>query len=193
MAQITVSAGSTTTIPIAVGQKVILTGQGIYRVSGLGGSQRPTVDESIDTTSTIGPFGDTCSVQVWGSGTGAIYEVVSPADVLDQNGRPASVSGAGKNLQIVDGGTAATSGWLLASSYPERFALELNVATGGSAASVQLDASDDGIVSASTIAVAALDVVSQQFITPPISVPNKYIRWTVVSAGTGNVRVARGV
>lgn len=102
------------------------------------------------------------------------------------------VSGGGKNLLIADGGTGVTSGWLYASYNPERFALELSVATGGSAASLTLDASDDGVVSAAQIATVALDVVGQQFITRAIGIPYKYLRWTIVSAGTGNVRIARG-
>lgn len=103
------------------------------------------------------------------------------------------VSGGGKNLLIADGGTGVTSGWLFASSNPERFALELSVATGGAAASLTLDASDDGVVSAAQIATAALDVTAQQLITPPLGIPYKYLRWTIVSAGTGNVRIARGI
>lgn len=94
MTQIAVSAGSSSSISLAAGSKVLLTGQGTYRIGPLGTSQRPTVDELIDTMSTVGPFSDSCTVQVWATGNGATYEVVLPTDVLDQTGRPALVSGA---------------------------------------------------------------------------------------------------
>ena len=122
--------------------------------------------------------------------TGALVGYID-ANGNEQVGYP--VSGGGKNLLIADGGTGVTSGWLFASSNPERFALELSVATGGAAASLTLDASDDGVVSAAQIATAALDVTAQQLITPPLGIPYKYLRWTIVSAGTGNVRIARGI
>lgn len=93
MTQIAVSAGSNVSVSLAAGSKLLLTGQGTYRIGPLGTSQRPTVDELIDTMSTIGPFSDSCTVQMWGAGAGATYEVVLPTDSLDQTGRP--VSGGG--------------------------------------------------------------------------------------------------
>lgn len=95
MTQIAVAAGSNTSVPLAAGSKLLLTGQGTYRIGPRGTSQRPTVDELIDLMSTIGPFNDFCTVQVWGTGSGATYEVVLPTDAADQTGRPYSVSGSG--------------------------------------------------------------------------------------------------
>lgn len=109
MAQIIVSAGSSAVVPISAGSRVLLAGQGYYRVAGLGTSARPTVDEQIDATTTIGPFGDSCSVQVFGLGAGATYEVVFPTDVLDQLGRPSLVSGAGMQAQISAGAVGVVS------------------------------------------------------------------------------------
>ena len=93
---------------------------------------------------------------------------------------------------VADGGSGATSGWIQASPTPERFALELTIATGGAAASLTLDGSNDGQTSAAQIATASLDTTGVQTITPPIKPLYQWIRWTVVSAGSGNVKIARG-
>ena len=93
---------------------------------------------------------------------------------------------------IADGGSGATSGWIQASANPERFALELTIATGGAAASLTLDGSNDGQTSAAQIATASLDTTGVQTITAPIKPLYPWIRWTVVFAGSGNVKIARG-
>lgn len=115
MTQIAVAAGTSTSVTIAAGSRLLITGQGTYRVGPLGTSQRPGVDEQIDTMCSIGPFSDTCTVFVLGAGSGATYEVILPTDVLDQTGRPA-VSGAGigapssKYKFFIPGNQFATSG-----------------------------------------------------------------------------------
>lgn len=93
---------------------------------------------------------------------------------------------------VADGGSGATSGWIQTSASPERFALELTIATGGAAASLTLDGSNDGQTSAAQIATASLDTTGVQTITPPIKPLYPWIRWTVVFAGSGNVKIARG-
>lgn len=93
---------------------------------------------------------------------------------------------------VADGGSGATSGWIQTSATPERFALALTTATGGAAASLTLDGSNDGTTSAAQIATASLDTTGVQTITPPIKPLYPWIRWTVVSAGSGNVKIARG-
>ena len=90
MTQATIVAGSRASFTLSAGSRLLIQGQGTYRVGPIGTSSRPTVDELIDTTTSIGPFSDSCLVQIWATGSGASYEEIAPGDVLDQTGRPIS-------------------------------------------------------------------------------------------------------
>jgi len=88
--------------------------------------------------------------------------------------------------------TAATvgqsTGWLTALGWQERFMAQMLT---GTAASVTVDGSNDGITSVATIGTFALDVINQQVITPPTKSPYAFIRFTILSAD-GTVNVGRG-
>lgn len=101
MTQITVSAGSSVNVTLPANNRIIIGGSGVYRVGPLGTSQRPTVDQLIDTTTTVGPFEDSCVVRI-AANLGATYEVIAPTDALDSRGLPALVSGAGSTVAATE-------------------------------------------------------------------------------------------
>lgn len=103
MTQVSVAAGSSTSVTIAAGSRLLISGQGVYRIGPRGSSQRPTVDELIDSFVTVGPFEDSCTVQIWATGSGATYETVAPTDGVDLTGRPL-VSQVGNDGSVTIGG-----------------------------------------------------------------------------------------
>lgn len=109
MTQIAVSSGSSASFTLPAGSRLLIAGQGTYRIGPRGASARPTVDELIDNNSSIGPYEADCTVQIWATGA-STYELIAPSDVLDQTGRPIEgaalrslVSGAGKYRVVVIG------------------------------------------------------------------------------------------
>jgi hypothetical protein len=94
-----------------------------------------------------------------------------------------------RQIVLQSGGVGASSGWLPALGWGERFMAQLD--TGGTSASVALDGSNDGSTSAGQLGTWSLDVANQQVVTPPIKSPYAFIRLTVVSA-TGTVTLGRG-
>lgn len=93
------------------------------------------------------------------------------------------------NSLLVSAGIAgATTGWLPSRAFAERFMAQLATGTAGS---VALDGSTDGLTSAGQVGTWALDTASQQVVSPPIKVPYQYLRITVVSTN-GTVNIGRG-
>ena len=91
-----------------------------------------------------------------------------------------------KALILVSGTVGATSGWLGAATYPERFGFQLVSGT----AVVVVEGSNDQSTVAGTIMTASLDTIGS-IQSPPISHPYLYMRATVQS-GAGTVNVTRG-
>lgn len=87
MTQTAVSSGTSASFTLPAGNRVLILGQGTYRIGPRGTSARPTVDELIDNNTSIGPYEADCTVQIWSTGS-TTYELVAPSDVLDQTGRP---------------------------------------------------------------------------------------------------------
>lgn len=123
-----------------------------------------------------------------------LFDAVDAPLMLDAASGAVTAGGepVGRGL-MCSGSSGVTSGWVAAAPYGERFALELLVATGGAAASLTLDGSNDGVTSSGQIATASLDTTGVTTITPPIKSIYPYIRWTIVGAGSGSVRISRGV
>lgn len=108
MTQIAVSSGASASFTLPAGNRVLILGQGTYRIGPRGTSARSTVDELIDNNTSIGPYEADCTVQIWSTGA-TTYELIAPSDVLDQTGRPIAgdslrslVSGAGVTAYTVD-------------------------------------------------------------------------------------------
>lgn len=96
------------------------------------------------------------------------------------------------NAVLLEGGTGASSGWVQSAAGPERFGLDLLTVTGGAPAVVTLEGSDDK-VSSTLLMTANLDTVDSTLVTAALKSIYPLIRWTVQSAGTGSVRISRGV
>lgn len=113
----------------------------------------------------------------------SLATVDANADSTDGIAVPASVT---KGAILVSGTAGATSGWVSAAPYPERYGLQLVSGTAG----VVIEGSNDSSTVAGTILTASLDTVGS-IVSTPINHPYLYIRATVQS-GAGVVNVTRG-
>lgn len=137
MTQITVSAGSSANVTLPANNRLVIGGSGIYRVGPLGTSQRPTVDQLIDTTSTVGPFEDSCIVSIRANGGGAVYELIAPTDALDSRGLPALVSGGWAAQDAMNAARAAIPPGTSRGSAPaRRFKASVDLIAGAPGVSV---------------------------------------------------------
>lgn len=94
---ISLTTGATTPITVPADSRLILRGQGVYRIGGLGTSQRPTVDEQLEPAgSIVGPFPDSCVVTVIPTAA-TVYDVMGPGAVPGFDGGVAN--GVAASLQ----------------------------------------------------------------------------------------------
>ena len=124
-----------------------------------------------------------CSSDLSGQSAGQPLRLGGPLTAAQVAATQALVS---KALILVSGTVGATSGWLGAATYPERFGFQLVSGT----AVVVVEGSNDQSTVAGTIMTASLDTTGSIQSTP-ISHPYLYMRATVQS-GAGTVNVTRG-